>query len=60
MLGWAAITLVFLVTITTIPALRAVIKVEPLGLREWLLSFGVPAIMIFWMEIRKASLQHHH
>jgi len=55
MLIWAAATIIFLVVTTTVPALQSALKIQSLGVREWLLAFGVPLVTVFWMEIKKAA-----
>jgi Ca2+-transporting ATPase len=55
MLGWGAAVLLFIVVVTVIPSVQDVIKVTALGWREWAMVFGVPAVAVFWQELRKAA-----
>jgi magnesium-transporting ATPase (P-type) len=54
MLIWAGGAIIFLVLVTTVPALQTVIKVTSLNGWEWLMVFVVPFITVFWHEVKKA------
>ena len=53
MLIWAAAAFAFLVFVILVPPVHAALKVTFLTPLNWLLVVIVPAITIFWLELRK-------
>jgi P-type Ca2+ transporter type 2C len=53
MLVWAGAAFAFLIFIIYVPFVQPALKVTTISPFNWLLVIGVPAITIFWHELRK-------
>lgn len=57
MLVWGGAAVIFLVIITSVPAIQSVLKVTYLSPMSWLMAVAVPFVTIFWLELRKVFMR---
>jgi Ca2+-transporting ATPase len=54
---WAAATVVFVLTATLVPGVRAVLSTTSLEAGQWALTIGAAVAGTFWLDVRKRLLR---
>ena len=53
MVTWGLATIAFILLVTTVPPLQALLKTGSLNVQQWLLIIAFTSVGTFWIEVRK-------